>query len=77
MTTDVLIFGQLTDITRQGKLQANDMPDTDALLAWLKANYPALGSAKFMVAVNGQVIQQNTSLPAGATVALLPPFSGG
>ena len=77
MTTDVLIFGQLTDITRQSKLQANDMTDTDALLAWLKAGYPALESAKFVVAVNGQVIQQNATLSAGATVALLPPFSGG
>jgi molybdopterin synthase sulfur carrier subunit len=77
MTTEVLIFGQLTDITKQSKLQANDMPDTDAVLAWLKAAYPALASAKFMIAVNGQVIQQNTLVPAGAAVALLPPFSGG
>lgn len=77
MTTEVLIFGQLTDMTRQSKLQVDDMPDTDALLAWLKAGYPGLQSAKFVVAVNGQVIQQNTTLAAGATVALLPPFSGG
>jgi molybdopterin synthase sulfur carrier subunit len=77
MTTDVLIFGQLTDITQQGKLQATDMPDTDALLTWLKTSYPALVSAKFVVAVNGQVIKQNTLLTSGATVALLPPFSGG
>jgi molybdopterin synthase sulfur carrier subunit len=77
MTTDILIFGQLTDITQQSKLQAADMPDTNALLAWLKSSYPALESAKFVMAVNGQVIQQNTMLSPGATVALLPPFSGG
>jgi molybdopterin synthase sulfur carrier subunit len=77
MTTEVLIFGQLTDITAAGKLQVEDAADTNTLLEKLKAIYPALAAAKFVVAVNNQVIKENTALSQGVQVALLPPFSGG
>jgi molybdopterin synthase sulfur carrier subunit len=77
MTTEVLIFGQLTDITAAGKLQVEDAADTNSLLEKLKAMYPALAAAKFVVAVNNKVIKENTSLSQSVQVALLPPFSGG
>lgn len=77
MTTEVLIFGQLTDITSAGKLQVEDAVDTNTLLEKLKAIHPGLAAAKFVVAVNSQVVKENTVLSPGVQVALLPPFSGG
>lgn len=75
--TEILVFGQLTDITQATRISWQQVADTDSLLQQLKQQYPALASAKFAVAVNNQVIQQNTPLMAGAQVALMPPFSGG
>jgi len=51
--------------------------NTDELLAALKQQYPSLGTAKFVVAVDKKIIQGNTALAANSSIALLPPFSGG
>lgn len=77
MTVDLLVFGQLKEILETSKMSVADCIDTDSIRRWLHENYPSLDSAKFVVAVNGVIIQQNTSLSEGYTVALLPPFSGG
>ena len=75
---EVLLFGQLTDITKTGALQLQEsFTDSDALLQHLYVQFPGLKAATFVVAVNGRVIQQNTPLTANGKVALLPPFSGG
>ncbi len=76
-TIEILVFGQLTDITGQSSWQLEDMIDTDQLIATLVEKYPTLTSAKYLVAVNMEVIRGNVMLRAGDTVALLPPFSGG
>jgi molybdopterin converting factor small subunit len=77
MTVDLLIFGQLKDIFHTSNMKISDWTDTDSLQRWLKEHFPALADAKFVIAVNGTIIQQNTLLSDGYTVALLPPFSGG
>lgn len=74
---EVLFFGQLTDITQSPKLTVAAAADTDTILQQLHTQFPALASATYVVAVNGQVIQHNTPLEANTTMALLPPFSGG
>jgi len=43
----------------------------------LKNEFPGLLNTKYALAVNKQVIHQNTSLSNDDTVAILPPFSGG
>ncbi|TAH06055.1 MAG: MoaD/ThiS family protein [Sphingobacteriales bacterium] len=77
MTTTVLLFGQLQEITSKHELQVNEMADTHTLLAELSRMYPAIATAKYMIAVDKQIISGNTKLKDGSTVALLPPFSGG
>ncbi len=74
---EILLFGQLTDITKTASLQMEFAADTDTLICALQRKFPDLQTATFVVAVNGQIIQQNTILDAGMKVALLPPFSGG
>ena len=76
MKVDVIIFGQLTEITN-GSISLSDVPDTDSLVKELHKLYPALADAKYVMAVNKQVVVENTALTDKNTVALLPPFSGG
>lgn len=76
MQIQVILFGQLADIAGHTVI-VNDISDTDSLVNSLHKNYPELANAKYIIAVNRQVINKNTGLTADNVVALLPPFSGG
>jgi molybdopterin converting factor small subunit len=43
----------------------------------LNKRYPELAATKYVIAVDKQVITENTVLSKKSMVALLPPFSGG
>jgi len=77
MAVNIIIFGQLTDITGEQNLIVSDVKDTDQLIAKLNSMFPAIAGAKFVIAVNKKVISGNTILNNNSTIALLPPFSGG
>lgn len=77
MDIQITIFGQLTDITGSSLIRVPAAQDTGELLTILKQQYPALGTAKFVVAVDKKIIQGTTALTANSSIALLPPFSGG
>jgi molybdopterin synthase sulfur carrier subunit len=51
--------------------------DTDSLINALHKDYPEFIQTKYVIAVDKQVIKENTLLYKKSTVALLPPFSGG
>ena len=76
MSIKVILFGKLSEIAGSS-VSVNDVADTDGLINALHKNYPALANTKYVIAVDKQVIKQNTSLNNNSTVALLPPFSGG
>ena len=77
MSITILVFGQLTEITGAQQFVVNDVADTDALVIQLNKHYPALAGSKYMMAVNKELVTANTALRDNATVAFLPPFSGG
>lgn len=77
MTTRIIVFGQLTDIINSSEFALDNIRDTDSVVEELNNRYPALVSAKYMIAVDKQTVTENTILKEGSTVALLPPFSGG
>ena len=77
MAVNIIIFGQLTDITGKQNLVVSDVNDTNQLISKLNQMFPAIAGAKFVIAVNKQVISENTILENNSTIALLPPFSGG
>ena len=77
MAVNIIIFGQLTDITGEQNLVVSGVNDTDQLVAKLNTMFPDIAGAKFVIAVDKQVISENTSLNNNSTIALLPPFSGG
>lgn len=76
MTTQIIIFGQLTDITGN-TLTLDNVPDTNTLVQELHNRFPLLAKAKYVIAVDKKLVQSNTPLSSESTVALLPPFSGG
>ncbi len=77
MQVNVLIFGQLTDLVGLSQLTLSDISTSDELIDRLIQKYPALAHAKYAIALDKKVINQNTQLADNSTVALLPPFSGG
>ena len=76
MSIHITLFGQLSDIAGKS-IFVNDVADTDSLINALHKTYPALAKAKYVIAVNNDVITSNTLLNKNNVVALLPPFSGG
>ena len=77
MNVNILIFGQLTDITGTSVVSINHVADTDLLLNKLYTQYPLLKEKKFLIAVDNQIIHKKTEIGEQVKIALLPPFSGG
>lgn len=77
MALKILIFGQLTDIIQSSEIDLPAVADTDALREALLEKYPELARVKFALAVDKQMVTENTVIPPGSVLALLPPFSGG
>jgi molybdopterin synthase sulfur carrier subunit len=77
MEINVMLFGQIVDITGNSTITVNDVADTNELIQKLHSLYPALANTKYAIAVDKQIINENILLNNNNTVALLPPFSGG
>ena len=77
MKVTVLFFGQLTDLCGASSVEISDAIDSKGLQMHLNDQFPNLAGANFVVAVNGKILNNNTTLNNGDEVALLPPFSGG
>ena len=76
MSVKIILFGKLAEIAGSS-VSIDNVTDTDSLVNVLHKNYPALTNIKYVIAVDKQVIKENTALSKKSTVALLPPFSGG
>jgi len=76
MSVKIILFGKLAEIAGSS-VSIDNVTDTDSLINVLHKNYPALTNIKYVIAVDKQVIKENTILSRKSTVALLPPFSGG
>lgn len=76
MSVKIILFGKLADIAGDA-VSVDNVADTDGLVDSLNKRYPELATTKYVIAVDKQVIKENTVLNNKSTVALLPPFSGG
>lgn len=76
----VEFYGRLQEIADCHQLQMEEAPtDLAALLDHLEQRFPDLGFHRkgLAFAINDELARPSDPLPAGATVALLPPVSGG
>ncbi|HEY5967050.1 MAG TPA: MoaD/ThiS family protein [Chitinophagaceae bacterium] len=76
MSVKIILFGKLADIAG-GSVSVDNVADTDSLINVLHKDHPEFTKTKYLIAVDKQVIKENTVLNKKSTVALLPPFSGG
>jgi sulfur-carrier protein len=76
-TLSILFFGQLAELTGTNKIAVPAAKDTDALMQQLFRQYPSLQQASFVVAVDREIIKENTVLKEETEIALLPPYAGG
>ena len=73
----VLLFGAAADRVGKNNLVLTGVSTTGELKEQLEKSHPGLKHIPYAIAVDKQLISTDTALEAGATVALLPPFSGG
>ena len=76
MSVKIILFGKLAEIAGPS-VAVKEVADTDSLVEALHKEFPALANTKYLIAVDKQVIKENTGLNKKSIVALLPPFSGG
>jgi molybdopterin synthase sulfur carrier subunit len=76
-TMNIMVFGQLEDITGTPVVSIEKVSDTEMLLKTLYFHYPLLKQKKFLVAIDKKIVFGKTEIGEQAEVALLPPFSGG
>ncbi len=77
MEINLLVFGQLAEITGKTELKISDVKNTVELNQKLIELYSKLAAFNFRFAVNKKMVTGNTILCDKDMVALLPPFSGG
>ena len=77
MEMNLLFFGQIADIMGKSAWKMAGIKDTNELIKNLEEQFPLLSTARYSIAVNKKVIQENTTINENDTIALLPPFSGG
>ena len=77
MEITIIAFGQMAELTGKSNWVMHDVHDTEQLKQEIESAYPSIKNINYLVAVNKKVARENAGIPADATVALLPPFSGG
>ena len=77
MQINILIFGQLAEITRSREVIFNDINDTETLKNVLQEKYPGSSELPYLIAVDKEIVSANTILNDKSIVALLPPYAGG
>ncbi|KIC91518.1 MoaD/ThiS family protein [Flavihumibacter sp. ZG627] len=74
---NIMVFGQLAELTGSTSVRVNLPEDTESLKKLLLQQFPVLVNYNFIIAVDKRTITENSNLYEGATIAILPPFSGG
>lgn len=77
MEIDIISFGKISDFIKNQRIDITGISDTDALKTYLEKTFPEISQMKYKLALNENLIQQNTQISGNDLVAIMPPFSGG
>ncbi len=77
MKIELIIFGKIAEFINNQNIEVDGIADTDAFKQYLENQFPALKNMKYKLALNKNIIQENTEITNNATIAIMPPFSGG
>ena len=76
MEIEIIAFGKISEFVTNQRLSA-PVGTTDDLKAFLEESFPELKAMKYKLALNRNIVQENSGLSDHDTVAIMPPFSGG
>lgn len=72
------VFGKLVDVVGGAAIELDVVPVTVAdMRSALLRRFPGLEDHLFAIALDDTIATDADRIPQGASVALLPPFSGG
>ena len=75
---EIRAFGIVKEIAGTATITVDSINNVAALKASLAAQYPLLSQlSSFMIAVNGEYANDETTIQDGDEVAVIPPVSGG
>jgi molybdopterin synthase sulfur carrier subunit len=77
MSIEIIFFGQLIDKTGCSKVVIDNVGTVDALNKAMQVQYPNLVNTKFVIALNNKIAFGNEVINENATLAFMPPYSGG
>lgn len=77
MKITVLFFGNLLQLANTSKLVLHNVNDTQTANNELIKKFPEFKNSKYILALNQQLVKENTELKDGDELACLPPFAGG
>jgi molybdopterin converting factor small subunit len=77
MQAQVIGFGQIKEITGPSPVVLEDVHDTEEVIARMHQLYPQLSGLVYVLAIDKHIVRGKTPLKDNATIAFLPPYSGG
>ncbi len=77
MEIEIISFGQIAEFINPQKIDIAGITDTESFKQYIENQFPALKSMKYKLALNKNIVQENMEIKNPATIAIMPPFSGG
>lgn len=77
MEIEVLFYGMVSEAACKSSIKYQNVKDTDELSEQLTALFPQLQNMTYIMALNQEILKENTSINNGDVIAILPPFAGG
>jgi len=77
MQIELISFGKISDFISNQNLEIEGIETTDDLKIHLEKNFPGLADVKYKLALNKNLVQQNSEIKNRDSIAIMPPFSGG
>ncbi len=74
---NILAFGKIAEIAGRTSWEEEDIEDAAAFERRLRERFPQMDNIPFIIAIDKVKAQPGDPVPSGATIAVLPPFSGG
>jgi len=76
MEIEIISFGKISEFIGNQKMTI-DCGTTDELKTHLENIFPQLAGMKYKLALNKNLVQQNSEINNSDSIAIMPPFSGG
>lgn len=77
MQAQVIGFGQIKEITGPDPILLEEVHDTEEVIERMHQLYPQLSGLVYVLAIDKNIVREKTVLKNNATIAFLPPYSGG